>query len=107
MTQKLATPRMRVRHEGPDGTVRDYDVQTDNRDLVRFDLIRERKGWPRSTEAPMLWMTVLAWHALKRSGVEVGEPEAFLDACVQLEPLGDDGAPVPEGGELPAAGPLA
>ena len=108
----LTSPRLKVLvEESPGAPYTEYIVQTDNRDAVRFDLIRERKGWPKATDAPMVWMSVLAWHAIKRSGATTDDVETYLDKIVDLvavdennEPKRPDAAGRLEVGE---AGPLA
>lgn len=79
---KLITPRLAVTVLEGDDEV-EYTVQTDNRDAVRFDMLRGRKGFPGMDEAPILWMSVLAWSALNRAGkigadVEKAIAEQFL-----------------------------
>lgn len=70
----------------------EYTVQTDNRDIVRFDLMRGRKKWPTMQEAPMLWLTVLAWSALSRAGELPGvDVDKELDRILSVEVLDDDG----------------
>lgn len=99
---KISKPKVRVVLERDDGRMVQVDVQTDNRDAVRFDIMRPRKNWPGGDEAPMLWLTVQAWSALKRAGDDA--PDGFVDACkdvdkffdvcVDVMPLGEDGQPV-------------
>jgi len=90
----LVTPQVIVtlEQDGTDEYV-EYTVQTDNRDAVRWDLIRARKKWPVGQDAPMLWMTVLAWSALKRSGLTTLDIDAFTDTCVQVRSADQDGNP--------------
>lgn len=79
---------------GSDDTI-EYTIQADNRDMVRFDLIRSRKGWPGSADAPMLWSTVVAYFALIRSG-EIPNTETveqFIDRATNVTML-KDGKPV-------------
>ena len=102
---KLNAPRLRVIVEEGD-ELKQYDVQTDNRDALRFDLIRGRKGWPAMSDAPMLWMSCLAWHALKRSGVTSDDVEDYLDKIVQLTTIDDDGEPVKGDDDSQSAVPL-
>ena len=64
---QLKFPRVLVTIERSDGTEAELTVQTDNRDAVRFDLLRARKGWPPMADAPLLFMTALAWLAIRRS----------------------------------------
>lgn len=109
---KLTMPKLRVLvDESTGGDLTEYVVQTDNRDAVRFDVMRPRKSWPGSQEAPMLWMTILAWSAIKRSGATTATVEDYLEKIVQIEPIDEDGNAVDptteDGAEAWAAGPLA
>lgn len=79
----LNSPIINVILERPGGELVEYQVQTDNRDAVRWDLVRDRKKWPAGQDSPILWSTFLAWHALKRSGETTLTIEEFLDACVE------------------------
>lgn len=90
---KLTAPRVRVLVEREPGSTDylEYVVQTDNRDMVRWDLLRARKQWPSTKEAPMLLMSVLAWHALKRAGETSDDVEAYLDKIVDVSPVDEDG----------------
>lgn len=98
-TNKISKPILRVTLEDPtaDGQLVEYTVQTDNRDAVRFDIMRARQNWPGGDVAPMLWMTVQAWSAMRRSKVEPFasmKAEAFFDVCVDLVPVDEDGNPI-------------
>lgn len=88
----LTTPKIRIRLETP-GTdeLTEYLVQTDNRDMVAFDLTRSRKGWPSIEDANMLWINFLAHHALaKRGGVPISFDD-FLARAVSVDPVDEDG----------------
>lgn len=61
---RLDTPHIRVTLT--DGT--EYEVQTINADMVMFDLERAKRHWPALTDAPILWITYLAFAALRRDG---------------------------------------
>lgn len=63
----LKTPIVSVVLEQNDELV-EFTVQTDNRDAVAWDMHRNRVNWPAGTDAPMLWMTYLAWSAMRRDG---------------------------------------
>lgn len=105
---KLAAPRCRVLVEQEDGQLAEFTVQTDNRDAIRYDLLRERKGWPGMKDAPMLWMSVLCWHAIKRSGGTSDDVEKYLDRIVEVQPITEDGDPAdPTDPDALAAAPLA
>ena len=67
-------------------------LQADNRDMVRFDLVRSRKSWPASGDAPVLWATVVAYFALLRSG-EIPKDETveqFIDRTVTVSYINPD-----------------
>lgn len=101
-------PILRVVVEGPAGDLVEYTVQTDNRDAVRFDVLRAQRNWPGGDSAPMLWLTVQAWSALRRAKVgPVSElkVEAFLEACVDVEAVDEQGNPVTDPGQGVTAGP--
>ena len=51
-----------------DDTPQALTIQTDNRDQVRWELARDREGWPDQTKAPALFTAYIAWSALARSG---------------------------------------
>jgi hypothetical protein len=62
---RLQTPRVKVIREGYD----DLDeIQTTNADLVLWDRTRYRHKWPTLQDAPILWMTFIAWAAARRTG---------------------------------------
>lgn len=87
MTDRLTTPRMRVLMT--DGTR--HDVQALNIDMVAWDRERGRhRDWPPAQEAPFLWATYLAWHALARCGAFTGPLPAFEADAQQVEVLADD-----------------
>ncbi|QXG07722.1 hypothetical protein [Curtobacterium phage Penoan] len=97
----LNTPLVQVvlEQNGTDDMV-ELEVQTDNRDAIQWDVTRGRRSWPKTSDAPMLWATFLAWHAMKRTGA----PELrgmslddFLAVCVAVNPIKRDGTAVPLG----------
>lgn len=45
------------------------DVQTLNVDQLAYERQAVKSGWKGMETMPFLWMTFLAWHALKRRGV--------------------------------------
>ena len=93
---QMKFPRVLVTIEQADGTVAEVAVQTDNRDAVRFDLMRARKGWPAMGEAPLLFMTVLAFLAIRRSDATMlpDDAETAIDMIVDVTPVDADGNPV-------------
>lgn len=111
-SHKLTAPKVRVLVENSAGeALTEYTVQTDNRDMVRWDLLRSRKNWPTAKDAPMLLMSVLAWHAIKRSGETTDDVETYLDKIVDVTPVDEDGQALDptnaEAGEEVAADSLA
>lgn len=92
---KLTTPRLRVTL-GDDSRV---EVQTSNADLVRWDMTRGKQRWPSDPrEAPFLWLTFLAWAALKRTHTIPQDTtwEAFSESTQEIENLDDSGEPAEE-----------
>lgn len=92
---RLTAPAVRVLIE-QDGTADflEYDVQTDNRDAVAWDMTRGKKSWPQMQDAPMLWATFVAWSALRRSSVITLNVDDFLSKCVQAQIITPDGEAV-------------
>lgn len=91
---KLSSPRVLVLREGHEP----LEVQTTNADMVRWDLTRpkQRPPWPKFDEAPILWLTFLAWAAARRTGaIEMTHTwETWLEETLEVQPLED-----PEGDE--------
>lgn len=98
---KLTTPRVLIIREG----FEPLEVQTDNRDLVRYDKTRprQRPPWPDPQEAPSFWLTFISWSAANRQGAIPPELryEAFEEQTLNIQNLSDDddeeGAPFPQG----------
>ena len=84
---RMVSPRLLVTLD--DGN--EYDIQTDNRDMVRFDLLKGRKQWPSMQEAPMLWVTVLAWSCMARENKLAEDVEKGIDRIIAVEALDEDG----------------
>ncbi len=80
--------RRTLRKAGGDMT--EVIVQADNRDLVRWDVTRARKGWPEFSDAMFLWSTFLAWSVMHREGHTSLKLDDFLDTCVQASPVPAD-----------------
>lgn len=59
--------RIEIRVELDDGTIHDLEVA--NPSLVAWDRHRARHKWPTTEEAPILWMTFIAWHHMKARGL--------------------------------------
>src|SRR5262245_31808283 len=99
---KLSSPRIRILRESSEEPI---EVQTDNRDLVLWDMTRSRHKWPKFDEAPFVWLTFLAWPAARRTGQINGETtyEVWSKDVVSVESLDDEdeenatGRPTPSG----------
>ena len=101
---KLSSPRVLIIRDGQP----DLELQTNNADMIRWDLTRpkQRPPWPDFQAAPILWMTFLAWAAARRTGaIEDGYTwERWADEVLECRPLTEDpaadeagmGAPFPQ-----------
>ena len=85
---KLSTPRLRI-VLGDDS---ELVVQATNADLVKYDMTRARQKWPAAQDAPFLWLTFVAWHALRRTGgiPQTTTYEAFSESTQEITNLSDD-----------------
>ena len=72
----------------------EFTTQTDNRDAVRWDMTRGRKNWPAGHEAPVLWLTFIAWSALSRAGDFEGDFAKFNDVALSVTAVDREGAPL-------------
>ena len=82
----LAVPRLEVMLD--DG--RTLEVQALNPDLLRYDRTAAKHGWPKIEAAPFLWLTFLAWSALRRTGEipeAMGWTEFADERCLQVRNL--------------------
>lgn len=93
---KLTQPVVEVVTEAAAGELTATTVQTDNRDAIAWDLSRGRRNYPTAQEAPILWLTFLAYNALRRSGHPVGKFDEFLQTAVSVRAIREDGEPVTE-----------
>lgn len=66
-----------------------WDVQTENEDLVSWDMTRGPRKWPKGDEAPFLWLTFLAWNAGKRQHLHELAWDAFRVDCRQVTTTDD------------------
>jgi len=92
---QLSAPKVVVLMEtaGSD-ELTEYTVQTDNRDAIQWDVTRPRRSWPVFNEAPMLYMTFLAWHAMHRTGATKASLDEFMKDAVEVKVLTVDGKAV-------------
>jgi len=98
-TPQLDNPKILIVYK--DG--REATVQTENPDMVFFDLERARRKWPTFQDAPMLWVNYLAYSKLKRTGEIAGDSfDAWLLTTQAIKNLNADDQ---ESGQLLAVGP--
>lgn len=89
----LNTPRFRIVYK--DGAGREQladDVQAIQADVIRYDLLRRKYAFPDIKDAPMLWVTVVAWSALVRLGHDVpGEWSEAMNRMIDVTTLTKSG----------------
>jgi hypothetical protein len=99
---RLTSPRVTVIRDG----LPDLELQTTNADMIQWDLTRakQRPAWPSFQDAPVLWMTFLAFCAARRTGaIETAYTwDTWRHEVLEVMPVQDDddteeGAPFPEG----------
>ena len=86
----LTAPVFDVILDNHDGTYLEAKVQTDNRDAIRWDLTRGKRGWPDIQAAPFLWGTFMAWSALGRAGDITETFDDFQERCLQASAKHDE-----------------
>ena len=64
MGSKLSNPRVHVIMV--DGS--EWDAQTLNPDLMAYERTAVKHKWPTPADAPVSWLTFIAWSAGKREG---------------------------------------
>jgi hypothetical protein len=71
-----------------------YDVHTNYSDMVRYDVIRSRHGYPPFAEAGFVAMGILAYSALVRlREIDANtSPDSFLDKLEELDVVEDEEA---------------
>jgi hypothetical protein len=106
--RRLSSPLVNVIRDGHE----DLTLQTTNADMIAWDLTRpkQRPPWPKFDEAPILWMTFLAFCAARRTGaIDAGYKwDTWRAEVLEVAPVQDDdaeeagtGEPFPEGVEGP------
>lgn len=83
---RLVAPRILVIRDGKDP----LEVQSDNRDLVRWEQTRVRHKWPKFDEAPFKWLTFLAWSAADRAGLDPGTYERWEAETLSVRDMSQD-----------------
>lgn len=102
---RLSAPRVRVVLDDPEKGAVEIVVQTDNRDLVRWDVTRAAKKWPEFQAAPFLWTTFLAWSVMQREGHTSLKLDAFLETCTESAVVGKAGDDIDDPEDAETVGP--
>lgn len=63
----MSIERIKLDVELSDGT--QHSIQVGNPSLVSWDRARATYKWPGIADAPFLWMTYIAWHHMKATGL--------------------------------------
>lgn len=65
----------------------EYSVRIIMADMARWDILRAKNFWPKQEDAPTLWMQVVSYFALVRSGQipTDADPLAFLETVISIE----------------------
>lgn len=66
MSDKPAFSNPRVHVLMMDGS--EWDAQTMNPDLLKFERTAVRHKWPKPGDSPVMWLTFIAWAAGVREG---------------------------------------
>jgi hypothetical protein len=63
-----------------------YVIQATTSDLVAYDITAYKHKWPPMQAAPFLWLSFLAWHASRRTGLidQAMTYEAFRDTTPEV-----------------------
>lgn len=83
---------LKVTLSNAEGAENELSLSATVADLARYDIIRAKLGWPGRAEADFLFMVVVAYACLVRTGqisANVVSPEKFIDTVVSVE-LDDD-----------------
>lgn len=85
---RLSSPRVQVVRDGHEP----LEVQTDNRDMVRWEMTRakQRPPWPKFDEAPIKWLTFLSWSAATRAGLTEDGYEKWESVTLGVKSLDSD-----------------
>jgi hypothetical protein len=86
--QRLTSPRVVVIRDGHEP----LEVQTDNRDMILWETTRVKHRWPKFDEAPIMWLTFIAWGAARRTGaIDMAYKwETWRDETLQARTVDND-----------------
>lgn len=73
-----------------------HSVEPNNIDRLKWDLNRQKQGWPSMEEAPFIGMTFLAWSAMRRANLYTASWKDFSESdCIELDYEETDENPKP------------
>lgn len=75
---------------------KEFEVTAVFADLIKYDVLRNRLGFPGREGNEFLFMGLITYCALLRTGqIENTKPEAFLEIIAAIEPVVEDEAEFP------------
>lgn len=76
----------------------EHEVSIKIADLARYDILRNRYGFPAQEEGQFLFMVLISYCSLVRTGVIAAtvKPEEFIDSVVSIEPEAEEEADAPK-----------
>lgn len=80
------------------GAEAEHAVSIKIADLARYDILRNRYGFPSQEEGQFLFMVLISYCSLVRTGVVAStvKPEEFIDSVVSIEPEAEEEADAPK-----------
>lgn len=90
---KLSSPRVRIVRGAIDAP-EVIEVQTLTPDLILWDMTYLKHRWPSFKDAPIKWLTFIAWAACRREGRIPADlsPEAWEASALDVSVIDDDEA---------------
>lgn len=76
----------------------EHEVSIKIADLARYDILRNRHGFPAQEDGQFLFMVLISYCSLIRTGViaTTVKPEEFIDSVVSIEPEAEEEADAPK-----------
>lgn len=80
------------------GTESEHEVSIKIADLARYDILRNRHGFPAQEDGQFLFMVLISYCSLVRTGVVAAtiKPEEFIDSVVSIEPEAEEEVDAPK-----------
>ncbi|WP_144267679.1 hypothetical protein [Leifsonia xyli] len=94
-TDSAEFPRLSVAYAPPGAPAATLVCRPGYSDAARYEIARDRAGWPALDDAPLFAMAFMAWSAIKRDPAAPGvlktpTVDAFLDVIQNVSPALDD-----------------